>query len=104
MALAEGVWQASLDSATFIGNVDSVANGGRTYSAVRPLGVMLSFKTGVRGSLDFTPFLHIRVAPGIGGGFGRLEQALIVLSVASLAYGIAWHASTIVWHRPFGIG
>ncbi|MFI5258771.1 MAG: hypothetical protein ACHQ01_04075 [Candidatus Limnocylindrales bacterium] len=50
---------------------------------------------GFRYSLDFTPFLIALMAMGssrwAGHWNGRLERALIVASVASVAYGILWH-------------
>lgn len=58
---------------------------------------------GFRYSLDVTPFLVVLVAFGMRGKFGLLERALIAISMASVAYGIVWHASIILWHRPFGV-
>jgi hypothetical protein len=47
---------------------------------------------GFRYSLDFTPFLIALIALGTTGRFGRLERALIAVSVASVTWGILWHA------------
>ena len=45
---------------------------------------------GYRYALDFIPFLLALVAIGARRRFGRLEKALIVLSVVFVAYGIVW--------------
>jgi len=45
---------------------------------------------GYRYALDFIPFLLALAAIGARRRFGRLEKALIVLSVAFVAYGIVW--------------
>jgi hypothetical protein len=50
---------------------------------------------GFRYSLDFTPFLVALVALGTRGRFGRLERALIVASVASVTFGVLWHAQVL---------
>ena len=52
---------------------------------------------GFRYSLDFTPFLVALVALGSGRWIGRPERALILLSIASVSYGVLWHA--ITWLR-----
>jgi hypothetical protein len=46
---------------------------------------------GFRYSLDFTPFLIALVAMGSMRWRGRLERALIVISVASVSYGVLWY-------------
>ncbi len=45
---------------------------------------------GYRYALDFIPFLLALVAIGARRRFGRLEKALIALSVVFVAYGIVW--------------
>lgn len=46
---------------------------------------------GFRYSLDFTPFVVALMALGARRGFGRLDRALIVLSILSVTYGVVWH-------------
>lgn len=46
---------------------------------------------GFRYSLDLTPFLLALVALGVRGRLGRMDRALIVLSIASVTYGVMWH-------------
>lgn len=50
------------------------------------------FQYGFRYSLDFTPFLIALVAIGSTRWKGLPERLLIVLSVASVTYGVAWGA------------
>ena len=52
---------------------------------------------GFRYSLDFTPFLVALVAMGSSRWMGRPERALVLFSIASVAYGVLWHA--ITWLR-----
>jgi hypothetical protein len=47
---------------------------------------------GFRYCLDFTPFLIALVAAGSGRWKGWPERLLIVASVASVGYGVLWHA------------
>ena len=47
---------------------------------------------GFRYSLDFTPFLVVLVAMGSSRWKGGLERFLIVVSVASVTYGVLWHS------------
>jgi hypothetical protein len=47
---------------------------------------------GFRYSLDFTPFLLALVALGLARGAGRLDRALILMSIVSVTYGVLWHA------------
>ena len=47
---------------------------------------------GYRYSLDVTPFLVALVALGTRRRFGWIERLLILASVASVAYGVLWHA------------
>jgi hypothetical protein len=47
---------------------------------------------GFRYCLDFTPFLVALVASGSGCWKGWPERLLIVASVASVGYGVVWHA------------
>jgi hypothetical protein len=46
---------------------------------------------GFRYSLDFTPFLIALMAAGSRRRFGWPERLLIAASIASVAYGVAWH-------------
>lgn len=50
---------------------------------------------GFRYSLDFTPFLVALVAMGSSRWLGWPEKLLVVLSVASLAFGILWRAGIL---------
>jgi hypothetical protein len=50
---------------------------------------------GFRYSLDFTPFLVALVALGTNKRFGRIEKLLILVSVASVTWGILWHAGVL---------
>ena len=52
---------------------------------------------GFRYSLDFTPFLVALVAMGSSRWMGRPERALVLFSIASVSYGVLWHA--ITWLR-----
>jgi hypothetical protein len=47
---------------------------------------------GFRYSLDFTPFLVALAAIGRRWQFGLVERVLIVLSIASVSYGVLWFA------------
>jgi hypothetical protein len=47
---------------------------------------------GFRYSLDFTPFLVALAAIGRRWQFGLIERVLIVVSIASVSYGILWFA------------
>jgi hypothetical protein len=47
---------------------------------------------GFRYSLDFTPFLVALMAIGSRRWIGRPEQFLILAGIASVAFGIVWHA------------
>jgi hypothetical protein len=53
---------------------------------------------GFRYSLDFTPFLIALVAMGSGRWKGWPERLLIVASIASVAYGLAWLDITSFQH------
>jgi hypothetical protein len=50
---------------------------------------------GYRYSLDFTPFLVALVALGSDRWFGLPEKALIVLSIASVTFGVLWRAHAL---------
>jgi hypothetical protein len=50
---------------------------------------------GFRYSLDFTPFLFALVAMGSGRWLGRPEKVLVLLSAASVAYGVLWWATRL---------
>ncbi|MGD0863525.1 MAG: hypothetical protein ABSA21_12360 [Candidatus Limnocylindrales bacterium] len=49
---------------------------------------------GFRYSLDFTPFLVALMAMGSSRWKGWPERLLVVVSVASVAYGVLWHSFT----------
>jgi len=50
---------------------------------------------GFRYSLDFTPFLVALAALGSGRWIGLPEKALVVFSVASVAFGVLWRAHVL---------
>ncbi len=52
---------------------------------------------GHRYALDFVPFLIALTASAAHIRFGRLERALIVLSVISCGYGVVWYLAGAPW-------
>lgn len=50
---------------------------------------------GFRYSLDFTPFLIALAALGSNRWIGRPERLLILISMASVAYGVLWFATRV---------
>ena len=52
---------------------------------------------GHRYALDFVPFLLALTACAANTRFGRLERALIVLSVLSCGYGVVWYLAGAPW-------